>query len=305
MLHRVVERTPKNRLIFVLLAVSLCFATVRATPAWAEPKSSVRLGQNALDVSPPDAAVAGDDGTSEIAKKLQNPIGDLISFPVQSNTNIGYGPHHGTEEIVNVQPVIPIHLNERWNLITRTILPLLWQPSLWPARTVPFGTGPTTLSVFLSPAQPSNGWLWGVGPVVQIPSISDGSLGSNVWGGGVTGVVVLMKGPWVAGALVNNVWSFGGSSGPNGTRYNKFLLQPFANYNFGDGWYVGSAPIITANWRASGDNAWTLPIGVQFGRVVKLTKTLPVNLLLGAYYNVLRPHLGAVWQIRTQVTLIF
>ena len=88
-----------------------------------------------------------------------------------------------------------------------------------------------------------------------------------------------MKGPWVAGVLANNVWSFGGTSGLGGTRYNTFLMQPFVNYNFGEGWYVGSAPIITANWLTAGDKAWTLPVGAQVGRVVKIGGKLPVNLL--------------------------
>jgi hypothetical protein len=250
---------------------------------------------------PPDAA--GD--ASALAKKLQNPIGDLYSFPVQNNINFNYGPNKGTQDLLNIQPVIPIHLNEDWNLITRTILPLVWQPSLQPAQTVPFGAGPTTFSAFLSPSKPVNGWLWAVGPVVQLPTISDKTLGSNVWGGGPTAAVVYMKGPWVAGALVNNVWSFGGTSGYGGTRYNTFLMQPFANYNFGGGWYVGSAPIITANWLTTGDHAWTLPVGAQFGRVVKIGGKLPVNLLLGAYYNALRPQFGPTWQLRMQVTLIF
>jgi len=151
--------------------------------------------------------------------------------------------------------VIPIHVNQDWNVITRTILPPVWQPSLQPAQTVPFGTGATTFSAFLSPKNPVNGWLWAVGPVFQLPTISNKSLGSNVWGAGPTGAIVYMKGPWVAGALANNVWSLGGTSGSGGTRYNTFLVQPFANYNFGEGWYVGSSPIITANWLTAGNNA--------------------------------------------------
>jgi hypothetical protein len=249
-------------------------------------------------------ASSQDDATA-LAKKLQNPVGDLYSFPFQSNINFNTGPNRGTQDILNVQPVIPIHINEDWNVITRTILPLIWQPSLQPAQTVPFGAGPTTFSAFLSPAKPVSGWLWAIGPVLQIPTISDKSLGSNVWGGGPTAALVYMGGPWVAGALVNNVWSFGGTSGLGGTRYNMFLTQPFANYNFGEGWYVGTAPIITANWLASGNKAWTLPVGAQVGRVVKIGGKLPVNFLLGAYYNALRPQFGSTWQLRTQVTLIF
>ncbi len=254
--------------------------------------------------TPPPDTSRGDDAT-DLAKKLQNPIGDLYSFPFQNNTNFNTGPHKGTQDILNVQPVIPIHINSDWTVITRTILPLVWQPSFQPAQTVPFGTGPTTFSAFLSPANPTNGWLWGVGPVIQIPTISDKSLGSNVWGAGPTGVLVYMKGPWVTGVLANNVWSFGGTPGLGGTRYNTFLTQPFVNYNFGEGWYVYSAPIITANWLTAGNNAWTLPFGGGFGRVVKIGGKLPVNLSIGAYYNALRPQFGSTWQLRTQVTLIF
>jgi hypothetical protein len=245
------------------------------------------------------------DTASALAKKLQNPIGDLYSFPFQNNTNFNTGPHNGTQDILNVQPVIPIHINADWNVITRTILPLIWQPSLEPAHTVPFGTGPTTFSAFLSPHNPTNGWLWGLGPVIQVPTISDKTLGSPVWGGGPTGVLVYMKGPWVAGVLANNVWSFGGTSGRGGSSYNMFLTQPFVNYNFGEGWYVGTSPIITANWLTSGDHAWTLPVGANVGRVVKIGGKLPVNFSLGAYYNALRPEYGSTWQWRTQVTLIF
>lgn len=274
-----------------------------SSPAWADDTASPTVNT----VSAPSDDV-GEDSTGEsatnLAKKLQNPVGDLYSFPFQSNTNFNYGPHKGTQENLNIQPVIPIYLNQDWNIITRTVLPLIWQPSLQPARTVPFGTGATTFSAFLSPKNPSNGWLWAAGPAVQLPTISSKTLGSNVWGGGPTAAIVYMKGPIVAGALANNIWSFGGTPGPGGTRYNNFLLQPFANYNFGGGWYATSAPIITANWEVAGNKAWTLPIGGGFGRVVKLGK-LPVNFGLSAYANVLRPQYGATLQLRTQVTLIF
>ena len=214
----------------------------------------------------PPAGASGEanvnaESSTDLAKKLQNPIGDLYSFPFQSNTNFNYGPHKGTQGILNVQPVIPIHINEDWNIITRTILPLIWQPSLQPAHTVPFGTRPDHVLGLSLPRNPSNGWLWGFGPVVQVPTISNKTLGSNVWGGGPTGVLVYMKGPWVAGTLVNNVWSFGGTSGRGGTRYNTFLMQPFVNYNFGGGWYVGSPPSITANWLTSWQQRLDVPVG--------------------------------------------
>ena len=261
------------------------------------------IAQSTAPSRPLDTSSA--DDATELAKKLQNPIGDLYSFPFQNNTNFNTGPHKGTQDILNVQPVIPIHINyglERHHAD---------DSAAGLAAVVPAGANRAVrhrpdhvLGVPLT-GNPVNGWLWGVGPVIQIPTISDKSLGSNVWGGGPTGVLVYMKGPWVAGVLANNVWSFGGTSGLGGTRYNTFLTQPFVNYNFGEGWYVGSAPIITANWLTAGDKAWTLPIGAQVGRVMKIGGKLPVNFLIGAYYNALRPQFGSTWQLRTQVTLIF
>jgi len=114
-----------------------------------------------------------------------------------------------------------------------------------------------------------------------------------------------MKDQIVAGALVNNVWSFGGrkASLPGGESYNNFLVQPFFNYNFSHGWYVGTSPSITANWEGRGGK-WTVPLGGNVGRVIRIGK-LPVNLQLGAYYNVVRPTNGADWQLRTQITFIF
>jgi hypothetical protein len=276
----------KPRKFALLAALSMATAFSGLAPARSEPGDDA-AGQSA----------------SDLAKKLQNPIGDLYSFPFQGNTNFGVGPHSGTQEILNVQPVIPFHVSDDWNIITRTILPLVWNPDMSPLPSTAFGTAPTTFSAFLSPRNPTDGWLWGVGPVVLIPTATSPTLGSSVWGGGATGVLVYMKGPWVAGVLVNNVWSFGGTNGTFGTSYNNFLTQPFVNYNFGGGWYVTSSPIVTANWENPGTK-WTVPIGGGAGRVVKIGK-LPVNFMVGAYYNVVRPEYGADWQLRTQVTFIF
>ena len=253
----------------------------------------------------PTMNVSGEpQNASELAKKLQNPIGDLINVPFQSNTNFNVGPHQGTQEILNIQPVIPIHITPDWNVITRTILPLIWQPSLQPAQTVPFGTGPITFSAFLTPSKLVDGWLWGIGPVVQVPTISSATLGSNVWGGGPTAVVVKTTSHIVAGALINNVWSFGGTTGIGATRYSVMTFQPFFNYNLGQGWALGTSPVITANWYAKGEQ-WTVPVGAQVSKLFKLGGKLPVNLLLGAYYYPIRQSFGSTWTIRSQIAFIF
>jgi hypothetical protein len=265
---------------------------------------TVSLG-NDSDTGSAEADQSTSDDATALAKKLQNPVGNLYSIPFQGNTNFDYGPNKGTQELLNIQPVIPLHITPDWNIITRTILPLIWQPSLQPAQTVPFGLGPTSFSAFLSPSQPNNGWVWGVGPVVQLPTITSKTLGSNVWGGGPTGVLVYLKGHYVAGVLVNNVWSLGGSLGRAGTRYDNLTFQPFLNYNLSKGWYFGTSPLVTANWLATGDHAWNVPLGVNAGRVIKIGGKLPVNFQLGAYANVIRPNYGATWQLKTQMTIIF
>jgi hypothetical protein len=180
----------------------------------------------ALQVQPSDAtggSATSGAGDSDLAKKLQNPIGDVISVPFQNNLNFGVGPHNGTQDILNIQQVIPFHLNDDWNLITRTILPLVWSPSSEPGHSVPFGLAPTTITAFLSPREPKNGWLWGAGPITQIPTATDTSLGSSIWGLGPAAVVVKTTGPIVAGVLVNNVFSLGGTPGPAGTSYRFYL----------------------------------------------------------------------------------
>lgn len=254
---------------------------------------------------PPTLAARPDMSATDIAKQLQNPLGDLINIPIQSNTNLLFGPNRGTQEVINIQPVVPFHISETWNIITRTILALGWNPSLQPSPSVPFGMGNTVISAFLSPRELRNGWLWGAGPVVQLPTASNPLLGSSVWGGGPTAALVYMEGPWVAGALVNNIWSFGGTSGPGATRYNTFSLQPGAAYNFEGGFSIGTTPAITANWLAAGKRAWTLPVGGQIGQVVTLGGSRTVSFSLGAYYNALRPAFQEAWQITTQVTFVF
>jgi hypothetical protein len=148
-----------------------------------------------VDVAPPPGD--GDDA-SALAAKLQNPIADLISLPFQNNTNFNVGPNKGTQDILKIQPAIPFHLNQDWNLITPTILPLTWSPSFQPGESVPpFGVSPTSFSAFFSPNKAFNGWTLGGGPIVALPTITNKNLGPNVWGLGPAFVAVRTVHPWV------------------------------------------------------------------------------------------------------------
>ncbi len=241
----------------------------------------------------------------ELAKLAQNPVGNLVSVPFQNNTNFNVGPLSGTQNILNIQPVVPIKVNSDWNVITRTILPLIWQPEFLPGQGSTFGLGDIQFSAFLSPSEPGPGGLiWGAGAIAQLPTNTDDMLGNKNWGLGPTAVVLkLEKGnPWVYGALVNNIWSL--SSSGQGGSYSNFLLQPFVNYNFPGGFYLNSVPIITANWKADSGQQWTVPLGAGIGKIFHLGK-LPVNTQFGAYYNVVHPDYGANWQMRLQVQFMF
>jgi hypothetical protein len=239
---------------------------------------------------------------TELAKLAQNPVGNLISVPFQNNTNLHYGPEEGTQNVLNIQPVIPISVNSEWNIITRTIVPIISMPALAPGDSRTNGIGDTQFTAFLSPANPGH-WIWGVGGIVQIPTNSNTVLGNDNWGLGPSVVMLrLEKGnPWVYGALVNNVWSVGSSDSES---YNNGLIQPFLNYNFKGGLYLTSAPILTVNWKADSGNKWTVPLGGGVGKIFHFGK-LPVNTQLSAYNNVVTPDNGADWQIRVQVQLMF
>jgi len=245
----------------------------------------------------------GELSSEDLAKIAQNPVGNLVSVPFQNNANLNFGPEKRTQDILNIQPVYPIQLNSDWNIITRTIAPVIWQPSLGPGIDAVSGLGDIQFSAFLSPASPGE-WIWGVGVIAQGPSHSNSMLGNDHWGAGPTGVVLhLAKGdPWVYGVLVNNVWSFGG--GNNDPSYNNGLVQPFLNYNFPGGTYLTSSPIITINWKADGGQRLTVPIGGGIGHIFHLGK-LPVNAQVGGYYNAVRPDFAANWQIRAQVQFMF
>ena len=235
--------------------------------------------------TPPHSAAAAEAPTgrtalaAELARATQNPVADLISVPFQNNANFNYGPFGHVQNILNIQPVVPLHVTPDWNIVTRTILPVISQPAFVAGEGTTFGLGATQFSAFLSPAKP----------------------GAVIWGGGPTAVALTMQGPWVIGALANNIWSAGGS-GQN--RYNILTVQPFINYNFGHGTAIGFSPIITADWEARSGDQWTLPLGLQLSQILFLGNQ-PLSAQLGAYYNVVRPDIGPEWQLRFQISLLF
>jgi len=203
--------------------------------------------------------------------------------------------------VLNIQPVIPINLARNWNLITRTIAPVIYQPDVTSRSGGEFGLGDINLTLFLSPAK-SGKLIWGIGPIVSLPTATDKTLGTDKWAAGPSVVLLTMPGPWVLGVLANNIWSFAGDN--DRPDVNQLLLQYFINYNFEGGWYLTSAPINTANWEADNDNRWTIPIGGGGGKVFRVGKQ-PLNFQTQAFYNVEKPDLGPEWSLRVQLQFLF
>jgi hypothetical protein len=239
--------------------------------------------------------------TEALQKATQNPVANLISVPVQDNTNFGVGPFDRNQNVLNIQPVIPIHLTKDWNLIARIIQPIVWQP--FPAQPTggQFGFGDMNPSFFISPAKPKK-VIWGVGPAFVIPTATSPYLGQGKFSIGPSFVALAQPGHWTLGALVNNVWSVAGSDGR--PAVNQMLLQYFVNYNMKKGWYLTSSPILTANWNASSGNVWTVPFGGGVGRIMKLGFQ-PVNITAQFYGNAAYPAGGSPWGMRLQIAFLF
>ena len=256
--------------------------------------------------SPTFAQQSNDD----LQAAVQNPVADLISVPFQNNTLFGIGPDDEVVDVLNIQPVVPFSLSSDVNVITRTIAPLIYIPDsvegldVLPetvADDTEFGLGDINVTAFFSPAKPS-GAIWGVGPSLTVPTATDDVLGSKKWSAGPSAVMLVQPKPWTIGVLARHLWSFAGDSDRNDV--NQSLLQPFVNYNLDDGWYLVSAPVITANWEASSGDEWTVPIGGGAGRLFKAGK-LPINTQLSSFYNVEHPDAGPDWSIRLQVQFLF
>ncbi|MCA0870467.1 transporter [Seohaeicola saemankumensis] len=219
------------------------------------------------------------DEASALAQKLSNPISDLISLPFQFNYDQNLGASgQGSRWTVNVQPVVPISLNENWNLISRTIVPLTRQDDVTGAGTSQGGVGDVFQSFFFSPKHPSKGGLiWGVGAAFLLPTATDPALGADTFAAGPTAVALWQKGPWTVGALANHVWDIDGPADISNT-----FLQPFAAYGFGQGWTVTLQAEATRDWVRKTNS---VPVGLLASKVTKLGNQ-PVSIGGGVRYYV-------------------
>ena len=236
-----------------------------------------------------------------MAKQAQNPIANLISVPVENDFYPQSGANQQDSYVLQLKPVIPFHLSNDWNLITRTIIPIIQEPGLAPGVNGTTGLGDVQESLFLSPAR-AGAILWGVGPAISMPTATQGILGTKKLSVGPSIVVLRSHGHWLFGSLVQNLFSVAGPSGR--PDVNQMLIQPFVNYNLRHGWYFTSSPIITANWEASAVQTWTVPVGGGGGKIVRFGK-LPVNMYAQLFRNVSYPYEVSHWSARLQMQFLF
>jgi hypothetical protein len=263
------------------------------------------------------------DATEDLQKTAQNPVAGLISVPIQNNTNFGVGPFGRNQNVLNIQPVIPVNVSPNWNMIIRWITPIVWQPAPGTANLEVFGIeentpayfaatdvqahagafgfGDMTPTFFFSPVKPHK-LIWGAGPMFTLPTATGRVLGQGKLSIGPSIVALVQPGKWTVGALVNNIWSVAGSGGR--ADVNQMSLQYFINYNLKKGWSLSMSPTITANWQASSGNVWTVPVGGGVARVFRLGYQ-PLNASVAFFRNVAHPAGGSPWGMRLQISFLF
>ncbi|PYN94675.1 MAG: hypothetical protein DMD91_27310 [Candidatus Rokuibacteriota bacterium] len=244
-------------------------------------------------------ASAEDTGRSveDLAQQKLNPFADAINLPATLSLGFGFGPRRDVQPSLTFQPLIPLPLSENWRLVTRSTVPIIDLPG--PDGVT--GLGDIDVSLFLSPARTGT-WVWGAGPILQFPTATDEALGTGKWAAGPTAALVYVDGPWLNGMLVSHLWSFAGSSAREDVSLTQIEVK--LSYQFSSGWYIDTNPTMTYDWKAPSNQGWTIPVGLDVGKVFKIGNQ-GMSLQLGAYDNAKKPAGTANWFLQTQFTLIY
>jgi hypothetical protein len=273
------------------------------------------VGNLSLGVVTESPAEAAEE--DNLAKQLSNPVASLISVPFQANEDFGYGPsHNGYKFTLNIQPVIPISISKDWNVIVRTIFPIVSQHDLFYVENLPKnsplqpqnrsqdGLSDTLQSFFFSPKKPGPfGLIWGIGPALLYPTGTHPFLGTGTFSMGPTVVVLEQIGGWTAGALMNQLWSV--AIEEHRSSVSQMFLQPFLSYTTKTHTTFTLNTESTANWNNTpGDAKWTVPLNLQIGQILKIGKQ-PISITIGGRYYADSPRYGPDWGLRFVLTLLY
>ena len=228
------------------------------------------------------------DRNADLAQELTNPIASLITIPIQMNFDNDIGVNdQGSKIVTNIQPVIPFEINQDWNLITRTIMPVIYQDEVFPGTGSQFGLGDINMSLFFSPKKPTaSGIIWGVGPVFLLPTATNSKLGGEKWAVGPGVVALTMRGSWTVGGLANHIWSFDGQD--DRSDISNTFIQPFVAYTWPNAWTASAQSETTYNWKTE---KWSIPLNVAASKLVRFGK-LPVSLQASLGYWLETPDSG-------------
>lgn len=245
------------------------------------------------------AAAAQD--AAELAKKLANPVAAMISLPLQFNTDMNIGPDDAGERIaLNIQPVIPASLNDKWNLISRIIAPVVVIDDIFPGSGSEAGLGDITPTFFFSPKEPTaGGWIWGAGPVFLLPTATDDLLGADQWGAGPSALVLKQQSGWTYGILANHIEKVGGED--RLASVSTSFVQPFLAKGWPSGLTLSMNTESTYDWN---QDQWTIPVNVMLLGITRLGKQL-LQVGGGVRYYAEQPQNGPEWGVRLQVTLLW
>ena len=243
---------------------------------------------------------ASADDDSDLAMQLQNPIAAMISVPIKLDWDTNIGTADADISKYLVQPVIPFSLNEKVNVISRTIVPVYIDadsPVVGGNDTT--GMGDILQSFFIGPKAPTaGGWIWGAGPALSVPTGDDG-LTSDKFSIGPTAVALRQHDGWTYGGLANQLWSVSGDD--DASDVNSTFLQPFISYTTKKKTTFGLNTESSYDWEAED---WTVPINLTISQLVKLGKQ-PISLQAGYRNYVDAPDGGPDWGLRFQVTFLF
>jgi hypothetical protein len=235
-----------------------------------------------------------------LAKKVANPLTDIVSVPVQFNWINGVGPDNELRMLTYVQPVVPMSISKDWNLIGRWVVPYLAQPEAFGGSS---GISDMIAQAFFSP-KTSGTFMWGVGPMLYLPTTRDPTLGYGKWSAGPVAAVIRQQGSMTYGMLWNNIWSFAGTGDTPRPDVNMGYFQPVIAHSSRSGVTITLSTETIADWNAadSGDR-WTVPITVAVSKITRFGM-LPMSVQLGTGYYVVKPTYGPSWQLRTTFTLL-
>ena len=237
------------------------------------------------------------ESPQDLAKSVHNPFEDFVKLPIQAETGFRIGAKHNAGECINVQPLLPFRLTDKWDLMMRPSESVTYLPS--PHEQ--FGLNDLQTSLFLTPHGASK-WIWGVGPIFQFPTATGKQLGTGRWSAGPTGAIIYSEGPWFGGVLADHLMSFAGDR--NRGSVNQTYIEPQVSYNLDSGWYGQVDPPITYDWTAAASDAWVLPIGADIGKAFDLDHQA-MSVQVGSYDFLKHPEGGPQWMIRAQITFLF